>query len=176
MPPSDIKLITNKANFTRLDQLLSQEKWRAADGETGELMCKIMAREKENWLREEDCQNFPREELKIIDHLWIKYSNEKFGFSIQKKIWIACGGTPGLYNYDVYVKFADTVGWRKEGNWLSYIDLTFDRNVPYSGHIPSLFPVIGWWSDVGVWEWGWGETEKLWNEWGQNIPLILSLV
>jgi hypothetical protein len=111
-------------------------------------MCKIMGREKEGYLTEENCKNFPKEELKIIDQLWVKYSNGKFGFSVQKQIWINCGGTPGVYNSDVYKKFADTVGWRKGGNWLSYSDLTFNTNVPYNGHLPlgggMVLVVEGW--------------------------------
>jgi hypothetical protein len=91
----------------------------------------------EDRLKDEDCKNFPCEELKIIDDLWVKYSNGKFGFSVQKKIWIACGGIPGEFNYNEYLKFADTVGWRKFGNWLSYSDITFNINVPYNGHLPA---------------------------------------
>jgi hypothetical protein len=111
-----------------------------------------MGREKEGWLTEENCKNFPKEELKIIDQLWVKYSNGKFGFSVQKKIWIACGGTPGVYNGDVYKKFADTVGWRKGGNWLYYSDLTFNTNVPYNGHL------LGCGVELGMRGWGvvWG--------------------
>jgi serine/threonine protein kinase len=127
-PQPTIKLQTSKANFTQLDQLLSSGKWKEADGETGKVMCKIMGREKEGWLTEENCKNFPKEELKIIDQLWVKYSNGKFGFSVQKQIWINCGGTPGVYNSDVYKKLvADTVGWERKGNWLSYSDL---RHLP----------------------------------------------
>jgi serine/threonine protein kinase len=128
--------VGGEVNFTQLDRLLSQGKWKEADQETGKVMCKIMGREKEGYLTDDNCKNFPKEELKIIDQLWVKYSNGKFGFSVQKKIWIACGGTPGVYNYDVYKKFADTVGWRKGGNWLSYSDLTFNTNVPFNGHLP----------------------------------------
>ena len=31
-----------------------------------------------------------------INQLWINYSNGKFGFSIQKQIWIELGGKLGI--------------------------------------------------------------------------------
>jgi hypothetical protein len=56
-------------------------------------MFKIMNKSRQHeYLRAEDFLDFPRIELKIIDRLWRKYSDEKFGFSVQKKIWIDCGG------------------------------------------------------------------------------------
>jgi hypothetical protein len=38
---------------------------------------------------------------------------------------MACGGVAGEYDYEVYKKFADQVGWRRSGNWLGYDELTF---------------------------------------------------
>jgi serine/threonine protein kinase len=137
---SSIKLTTSQANFTQLALFLSQEKWREADQETGKIICKIVGREKEGYLTEENCQNFPVEELKIIDDLWVKYSNGKFGFSVQKKIYEGYGGTPGVYNGNAWYQLADTVGWRKGGNWRSYSELVFTSNLIPFGHLPW----VGW--------------------------------
>lgn len=87
-----------EAKFPQLAQFLTKGEWRKADEETNRVMCKIMGRESEGYLTEDNCKNFPREELKIIDDLWVKHSNGKFGFSVQKKIYQDCGGTPGEYN------------------------------------------------------------------------------
>jgi hypothetical protein len=129
-------LKTSKADFTQLDRLLSQGKWKEADQETGKVMSKIMGRETWGYSRKDDSKNFPPEELKIIDQLWVIYSNGKFGFSVQKQIWIDCGGTPGVYNRDVHSKFSNAVGWMKGGEWLYYSELTFNTNVPFNGHLP----------------------------------------
>ncbi len=32
------------------------------------------------------------EDLRTIDQLWVKYSNGRFGFSVQKRIWHSIGG------------------------------------------------------------------------------------
>ena len=130
------RLITSKADFNQLNQYLAEGKWKEADQETANIMLKIMGRESEGWLTSDNCKNFPREELKIIDSLWVKYSNGKFGFSVQKKIWIECGGKVGVYDWDIYRKFAVKIGWRKGDNWLNYSELTFNTNAPQA-HLPA---------------------------------------
>ena len=81
-----------------------------------------------------DAENFSCQDLGTIDKLWVKYSNGKFGFSVQKQIYQGVGGSKE-YNWDDYKKFADKVGWRKGGEWLSYSQLTFsDKH--YTGHLP----------------------------------------
>ncbi len=146
-PPSpQVNLVTPKADLRKLEQLLSDKKWQEADQETGRVMLKIMNREKEGYLTEDNCRNFPNNELRIIDQLWLKHSNDKFGFSVQKKIWLKLGGKLDSYDYDTYVKLANEVGWKKGGSWLSYSDLTFNISAPV-GHLP----------DCGWGGWGGGE-------------------
>ena len=74
-------------------------------------MLQIVGKEADQWLSLEDIENFPCEELRAIDKLWVDYSKGKFGFFVQKKVWMECGGVLGKYDYDVYKKFADQVGW-----------------------------------------------------------------
>jgi hypothetical protein len=60
-----------------------------------------------------------------------------FGFTVQKQIWLDCGGKIGKYDYKAYEKLGDRVGWRKNGNWLYYSDYTFNTNA-LQGHLPVL--------------------------------------
>ncbi len=88
------------------------------------------------WLRKEDLDNFSCEDLGIIDKLWLESSEGKFGFSVQKDIYQNLGGTRE-YNYEVWKDFGDRVGWRDQiGNWLYYVQLTFNLNAPRA-HLPS---------------------------------------
>jgi HTH-type transcriptional regulator/antitoxin HigA len=57
-------------------------------------------------------ENFPCDDLRTIDQLWVKYSQGRFGFSVQKKIWLEVGGK---VDYDTECKLGDRVGWRKGG-------------------------------------------------------------
>ncbi|MFO5491983.1 MAG: GUN4 domain-containing protein [Cuspidothrix sp.] len=124
------------AIFQNLETLLKAGKWRNADLETWNLMLKLTKREQEGWLRVEDVKNFPRQELRKMDQLWVKYSNGKFGFSVQKQIWLELGGKlDGEPDWDTFTKLGDRVGWRKNGEWLSDSYYTFSTNA-LSGHLP----------------------------------------
>ena len=125
--------------FEKLEALLKAGKWRDADLETWELMKKLTKREREGWLRLEDVKNFPRQELRKMDQLWVKYSNGKFGFSVQKQIWLDLGGKlDGEPDWDTYDKLSERVGWRNNDKWLPYDDYTFSTNA-LPGHLPGWF-------------------------------------
>jgi len=142
-PPieNEFTLVTDRADFTRLNDLLKAGEWKEADQETWELMKQITNSKERVYLEEEDYQNFPIKELRIMDQLWVKYSNGKFGFSVQKEIWIKNGGKlDGESDYDTYEKQAEALGWKQGDDWLNSRQLTFNTNAPI-GHLPS---VVGW--------------------------------
>ncbi|PSB23034.1 serine/threonine protein kinase [filamentous cyanobacterium Phorm 46] len=119
-------------DYTRLRNLLAAGKWKEADGETLKVMLKAARREKEGYLDRESIENFPCDDLRTIDQLWVKYSQGRFGFSVQKKIWLEVGGK---VDYDTECKLGDRCGWRKGGEWLNYSNLTFNKQAPV-GHLP----------------------------------------
>ncbi|MGL6135987.1 MAG: GUN4 domain-containing protein, partial [Planktothrix sp.] len=116
-------------------------KWKEADEETAKKMLEVAGRTKEGWLRVEDINNFPCEDLRTIDQLWVKYSNGRFGFSVQKRIHKSLGGTLS-YEGDVWEAFVDQVGWRVGGSLLYYKDLKFNQTAPV-GHLPASVLVRG---------------------------------
>ena len=130
--------------YTKLRDLLAAGEWREADLETGKVMLQAAGKESEGWLDVKDIDNFPCEDLRTINQLWLHYSDGKFGFSVQKKIYESLGGTK-KYNLEVWQNFADRIGWRKEGEgtWLIYSDLTFNLKLAPHGHLPSGWEV-GW--------------------------------
>ena len=136
-------------DYRKLRDLLAQGKWQEADKETARVMLAVAKREKEGWLNVKDIDNFPCADLRSIDQLWVKYSNDKFGFSVQKRIYQGFGGTRE-YNSEIWEKFGDKVGLRKGGDWLYYTDITFDKKAP-EGHLPLGVVVWG-----GVFFVGWG--------------------
>jgi hypothetical protein len=94
---------------------------------------------REGWVSTDHIANFPCEDLRTIDQLWLHYSNGKFGFSVQKEIYESLGGTRE-FNTKVWEKFGARVGWRKggifkESRWLSYGQLTFNSAAP-EAHLP----------------------------------------
>nr|YP_009399627.1 hypothetical protein [Digenea simplex]ARW69446.1 hypothetical protein [Digenea simplex] len=78
-------------NYQPLQNLLMKQKFQEANQLTQEFMCQLVeikTKYKRKWLYFTDIQSLPLEDLYVIDILWQIYSNGKFGFSIQKKIWI----------------------------------------------------------------------------------------
>jgi eukaryotic-like serine/threonine-protein kinase len=128
-------------DYTRLRDLLVAGKWFEANEETLKVMLKVARRENDDYLDRDSVDNFPCDDLRTIDQLWVKYSYGRFGFSVQKKIWLSVGGK---IDYKTECKLGDRVGWRKEGgkggSWLNYSDLTFNKQAP-RGHLPCW---VGW--------------------------------
>jgi hypothetical protein len=135
-----------EVDYTRLRDLLAAGEWKEADKETLLVMLQAGGREQE--LTAEDIKKFPCTDLRTIDRLWVKYSDCRFGFSIQKRIWEKCvwdrvSVTPNA-GYETYRRFSDCVGWRVKDAWLNYDDLTFHTTNAPQGHLPSGFVGFGW--------------------------------
>lgn len=123
-------------DYTRLQTLLASGRWKEADRETFTLLLKIAHRDNVGWLDIQSINNFPCNDLCIIDQLWIKYSNGKFGFSVQNIVWQEVGGKVDI---ETECRLGKRLSWRVNNKWLSYSDLTFTINAPY-GHLP-----VCWW-------------------------------
>jgi len=135
---SDVELISAVGvDYTRLRDLLAAQKWKEADEETAKVMLKVAKRENQGWLDEDSIENFPCSDLRTIDQLWVKYSSERFGFSVQKRIWKECGGQPGKYDYEIWCKFGDRVGWCVKEKWISESEIQYKTNAP-PGHLPEI--------------------------------------
>ena len=134
-----------RVDYTRLRDLLKAGRWKEADEETLTVMLKAASKKPDDFLCSDDFEKFPCTDLRTIDQLWVKYSNGRFGFSVQKRIWESVGKDNE--------KFGDRVGWRKMGvkrkEWLYYSELTFSLEAP-NGHLP-LAGLCGGWPSI---DWG----------------------
>ncbi|BBD56178.1 serine/threonine protein kinase [Planktothrix agardhii NIES-204] len=137
-PQHDIALKSAKGvNYDQLEQLLKSGKWKEADQETAKKMLEVAGRTKEGCLDKNSIDNFPCEDLRTIDKLWVKYSSGRFGFSVQKNIWLEAGSK---VDYETECKLGDRVGWRKNSSWMDYDDLAFSLQAPV-GHLPVVVGV-----------------------------------
>jgi serine/threonine protein kinase len=124
-------------DYTVLEKRLAAGQWQEADRETEALMLRVAGREAEGRLNIEDVKHFPCRDLRTLDRLWTEYSNGHFGLSIQRQMWRETAQD--------YESFGDRLGWRRDHEWVSYADLTFDITAPV-GHLPS-----------------WGRRGRLWS-------------
>lgn len=130
-------------DYTELSQLLSEGEWEEANELTYELIINIVGKNQGGRLTSQDLINFPSKVLQTIDQQWLKHSNGRFGFSVQREIYLSIGGKPdSKFREKVWKKFGDLVGWRdSDGDY--FIDgcygeeYTFDISAP-KGHLPVL--------------------------------------
>ncbi len=147
MLPQPINLISAKGvDYGKLDRLLASGKWQEADHETKNKMLEAAGRTEERWFRIPDIYRFPCEDLRTIDQLWVKYSNGRFGFSVQKRIYESLGGS-GEYDREIWEAFGDRVGWRVNNTWLYYQHLEFPTLAP-EGYLPG---VLGFGDSMVLW-------------------------
>jgi hypothetical protein len=117
-------------DYTPLQTLLIQQDFQTADCLTLEKLCELAgeAAVKRRWLYFTEVEGFPTTDLQTINTLWLVYSEGKFGFSVQRELWISVGR-----NWD---KLWSLIGWRAEKNWTRYPqEFTWDLSAP-KGHLP----------------------------------------
>ncbi len=130
--------------YAKLEDYLKSGQWKEADRETYRLMVTAVGKIEGQWLTKEELLNFPCDELQTIDLLWVTYSQGKWGFSVQKRIYEECGAKlDGEYpDEKSWEEFSDRVGWRKDGSWLDYRDLTHDLKKSLFGEFPFVVDVL----------------------------------
>ncbi|WGV25105.1 GUN4 domain-containing protein [Halotia branconii] len=128
-------LVNQDIDYSQLQNLLAQNQWKRADIETSKLMLTVLKKNYWHEVYQADIDNFPCHDIHIIDQLWEHYSYGYFGFSIQQTIWSEMGGQ---VDYETEKRLGDRLGWRKQGNWLNYEQLTFELSpMTPMGHLPA---------------------------------------
>ncbi|PSS35862.1 Tetrapyrrole-binding protein [Actinidia chinensis var. chinensis] len=108
---SSSSITTTTSQSTSLDLLqhhLSSQNFRQADEETRRLLIALTGEsaQKRGYVFFSEVQFIPENDLKAIDNLWREHSNNRFGYSVQKKIW-------NKVNRD-FSRFFLKVGWMKK--------------------------------------------------------------
>ena len=131
---AELKSIKTKVSnllFQKLEEYLKNRQWEKADEETERLMLQIGDKDEKGYLSLDDIKNFPCEELRTINDLWSDSSDGKFGFTIQKPIWLYWGGKIGEYKNGSYKKFTEKVKWYNEKTRKWYSDMDVIRIAEY---------------------------------------------
>jgi eukaryotic-like serine/threonine-protein kinase len=133
----DLAIPATQVNYSQLQALLAAGRWEEADLETRSLMLQVVGLPESSFLMESLLCEFPHEPIGAIDRLWRKFSRDRFGFSIQNRIWHEIGGRKPGANYHTWLEFGRSVGWLN-GHWLVNEQLTFDLTAP-AGHLPAFW-------------------------------------
>jgi serine/threonine-protein kinase len=152
--PNPVPLKSAKGiDYGKLEKLLKNKQWYEADQLTDKLMLKASGREEEGWIDFDSIKNFPCEDLQTIDRLWVHYSNGLYGFSVQKQIYVECGGKLD-FSYpsnETWEKFCDRTAWKKDGKYVNYPKPFFEDNfMNVKGHLPRRS--VAWLVFGSTWE------------------------
>jgi GUN4-like len=126
-------------DYTELRNKLKNKDFKAANQETFETMNRVREKSSDYSLGVEDINDFPCKDLKTINFLWEKYSDKRFGFEAQSRVWLEAGGKLGKFDEKVSEKFASLAGWKDGTVWISAssTNFQFDTNQP-KGHLPRI--------------------------------------
>jgi hypothetical protein len=141
--------------LNELDYLMQQKRWREADEKNWQFLLYSAGREENDLLELDNIKNFQCEDLKQLNSLWEKNSNGRFGYSVQKKIYLSTGNSLDFdwengkwkkWNQESYNKFAESVGWKKEGGeWMNRDELFMNLEENGVVRVPGMLPS----ADVG---------------------------
>jgi GUN4-like/ARM-like repeat domain, GUN4-N terminal len=117
-------------DYAPIQQLLIQQDFQTADRVTLEKMCELAGATavQRKWLYFSEVDSFPIADLQTINTLWRTYSDGKFGFSVQRELWMGVGK-----NWD---KLWPQIGWKNGNTWTRYPqEFVWDLSAP-RGHLP----------------------------------------
>jgi hypothetical protein len=117
-------------DYTTLQQLLVKQDFLSADRLTLEKLCELAgaAAVQRKWLYFSEVENFPIADLQTINTLWFIHSQGKFGFSVQRELWLSLSKN--------WEKLWPKIGWKTGNNWTRYPhEFTWNLSAP-RGHLP----------------------------------------
>lgn len=119
-PSLPFEPVVENPRYYPLQDALKQQKWYVADDLTQDLIFQLGGgeysdRDETYWLGNHWTQQIPNADLQMLDRLWTTYSEGRFGFSVQKQIFLECGGQTGdRTEEEAWQQFDLQVGWKSE--------------------------------------------------------------
>lgn len=117
-------------DYNELQKLLIERKYQAADSLTRQKLCELVGESaiKRKWIYFTEIEKLPATDLDIIDQLWYIYSEGKFGYRVQRKIWLSLGKD--------FNQLWTKIQWKNDNKWTKYPqEFIWDLTAP-PGHLP----------------------------------------
>ncbi|OKH20021.1 GUN4 domain-containing protein [[Limnothrix rosea] IAM M-220] len=128
---------TRGVDYQEIQDKLIEEDFLEADLLTVRKMWELAGESavKRKWLYFTEVERFPAHDLYMIDLLWRVYSGGKFGFSVQRKIWLSLGKN--------FNSLWDKIAWRNGRSFARYPkEFTWSLDAP-QGHLPTTNQLRG---------------------------------
>lgn len=119
-----------KLELATLQNLLVQQQFEDADRLTSKIMRQLASKDAADrgWIYFSEVAAIATLDLQTIDQLWTIYSEGKFGFAIQRRIWLSLGKK--------WEDFWLQIDWKKGGSFTRYPGgFTWSLKAP-KGHLP----------------------------------------
>jgi hypothetical protein len=117
-------------DYHPLQQRLVQHQFEEADRLTLAKMCELAGPTavKRKWIYFSEVDGLPVTDLQTLNQLWLAHSEGKFGFSVQRQLWLSLN-----QNWDT---FWEKIAWRSGKTWTRYPnEFIWDLSAP-KGHLP----------------------------------------
>ena len=121
---------TAEVDYAPIQDCLVAQDFQEADRLTLVKMCELAGPTavKRKWVYFTEVEMFPKLDLQTLDRLWQIYSEGKFGFSVQRRLWLGLG-----QNWD---KLWSRLDWKDDNIWTRYPGgFIWDLSAP-DGHLP----------------------------------------
>jgi|GEM_PF-6272064 len=117
-----------KVDYAFLEQQLAAGDFNGANQETWKILRQLSPQPTPD-------NPFPCADLHRLDRLWIRYSDGRFGFSVQQQLWQQeTANRNGQWIGDAVYRFCDRIGWGSCE--LAYNQANFSLAAPI-GHLPT---------------------------------------
>lgn len=130
-PTGLVPLVSEKGiDYADLQHLLAEQDFQQADRLTIQKLCQLAGSEaiQRKWLYFTEIDNIPVSDLQTLNLLWFVHSQGKFGFSVQRELWLGVGKN--------WEKLWEKIGWKQGNNWTRYPqEFTWNLSAP-TGHLP----------------------------------------
>ena len=124
-------------DYGLLQQLLAQQDWQTADSVTRQKLCELAGPGaiQRKWPYFTEVEQFPSTDLHTINSLWWIHSEGKFGFSVQRRLWLSLGQD--------FTKLWPKIGWKSGNDWTQFPgEFIWNLDAP-TGHLPLLNQLRG---------------------------------
>ncbi|WP_416668728.1 GUN4 domain-containing protein [Egbenema bharatensis] len=156
-------------DYTKLHELLIKKEWEEADRETWNILCQAAGKQKEDLLDRKDIESISCEELQIIDCLWLRLSNGRLGFSIQRKMYDELNGLET--ELERIKELARRLNWLKERSftWSHNLKKLTSSNESYRETNISEDEIFMGFLPICIW-WCLGTEE--FKEWREKVHIL----
>lgn len=142
--------------YQQLEEYLKNQQWYEADLETYSLMIRAASKDVGQGFSSKDLKEFPCDVLLAIDNLWVKHSNGLYGFSVQKQVYVDCGG---ILNFsspsdEIWNSFCERIKWKCQEMYCDTSGFFDIKSLNIHGHLPWVNGVFGSAKWKGGEKWG----------------------